>query len=473
MIKLICFYLIFVGNRKIENETLFLRIITFNYGLILFFFKRTAMEKLLNENFIREITPLSDKDCFYIADRHKKEFTYPMHCHREFELNFVEHAPGVRRVVGDSAEVIGDYDLVLITSPDLEHVWEQNTCTSENIREITIQFVPSFMSGLVETNQFDMIRKMLDKAQYGLCFPMDAMMKVYSLIDKLPEMKGFYAVVHFLTLLYELSLFTDQARTLSSSSFAKIEVHSDSRRVQRVQDYIGKHYQEEIKLKQLADMVGMTEVSFSRFFKLRTGKNLSDYIIDLRLVYATRLLVDSTMPSAQMTAAILNEMRRDAMELSPLSKARMLSLRLSWNEVARMYYKYIGVLGTPCAAYRFEAVWHGRTVRTVVREPVQSVRLECTVHNPILTDGPTWDCAAVSLRAIDQNGSLLPYCGEAVQLSVDGPLKIIGPSVVPLRGGMAGTYLATTGEAGRAVLHCRMEGALDTDAVVTIRCREA
>ena len=113
-----------------------------------------------------------------------------------------------------------------------------------------------------------------------------------------------------------------------------------------------------------------------------------------------------------MTAAILNEMRRDAMELSPLSKARMLSLRLSWNEVARMYYKYIGVLGTPCAAYRFEAVWHGRTVRTVVREPVQSVRLECTVHNPILTDGPTWDCAAVSLRAIDQNAACCPTAAK-------------------------------------------------------------
>ena len=131
------------------------------------------------------------------------------------------------------------------------------------------------------------------------------------------------------------------------------------------------------------------------------------------------------------------------------------------------------MLGGPSSVYRFEAVWHGRTVRTVVKEPVQSVRLECTVHNPLLTDGPTWDCAAVSLRAIDQNGNLLPYCGEAVQLSVEGPVKILGPSIVPLRGGMAGTYLATTGEAGRAVLHCRMEGALDTDAVVTIRCREA
>ena len=175
---------------------------------------------------------------------------------------------------------------------------------------------------------------------------------------------------------------------------------------------------------------------------------------------------------APQVAAILNEMRRDAMELSPLSRARMLSLRLSWNDLVQMYYKYIGVLGSPSAVYRFEAVWHGRAVRTVVREPVQSVRLECTVHNPLLTDGPTWDCAAVSLRAIDQNGNLLPYCSEAVQLWVEGPLQILGPSVVPLRGGMAGTYLATTGEAGPAVLHCRMEGALDTHAALVVRRRE-
>ena len=69
---------------------------------------------------IREITPLSEKDCFYIVDRRKTEFTYPIHCHSEYELNFIEHAPGVRRVVGDSAEVIGEYELVLITGKELE-----------------------------------------------------------------------------------------------------------------------------------------------------------------------------------------------------------------------------------------------------------------------------------------------------------------------------------------------------------------
>ena len=42
----------------------------------------------LQSNIIREITPLSDKDCFYIAERYKTEFTYPIHNHAEFELNF-------------------------------------------------------------------------------------------------------------------------------------------------------------------------------------------------------------------------------------------------------------------------------------------------------------------------------------------------------------------------------------------------
>lgn len=256
---------------------------------------------VLPNHIIREITPLSDKDCFYIAERYKTEFTYPIHNHAEFELNFTEKAAGVRRIVGDFAETIGDYDLVLITGKDLEHVWEQHECRSKEIREITIQFSHDlFFKSFINKNQFDSIRRMLDKAQKGLCFPMAAILKVYPMLDTLAsENQGFYAVIKFLTVLYELSLF-EEARTLSSSSFAKIDIHSDSRRVQKVQEYINVHYKEEVRLNQLADMVGMTPVAFSRFFKLRTGKNLSDYIIDIRLGYAARLLVDSTMSIAEI-----------------------------------------------------------------------------------------------------------------------------------------------------------------------------
>ena len=251
---------------------------------------------------IHEITPLMGKDALYIADRRKKEFTYPIHNHEVFELNFVEHAAGVRRIVGDSNEIIGDYDLVLITSPDLEHVWEQNTCTSDDIREITVQFYLDLSDdGFLSRNPFHSLRKMLKEARKGLSFPMDAILRVYQQLDTLSSVKdGFYAVMQFLTILYELS-HCEGARTLATSSYAKVEVESDSRRVLKVKNYIAKNYMDEIRLNTLADIAGMSPSAFSRFFKLHTGRNLSDYIIEMRLGYASRMLVDTARSIAEIS----------------------------------------------------------------------------------------------------------------------------------------------------------------------------
>ena len=244
---------------------------------------------------IHEITPLMGKDVLYIADRHKKEFTYPIHNHEVFELNFVEHATGVRRIVGDSSEVIGEYDLVLITSPDLEHVWEQYQCKSEDIREITVQFnLQLGKDTLFDRTPFLSIRKMMNEARKGLSFPVSAIMKVYGMLDTLSSVKeGFYAVMQFLSILYELSK-CEGAKPLASSSFAKIAVEDDSRRILKVKNYISKNYMDEVRLPQLADIAGMSPSAFSRFFKLHTGRNLTDYIIDIRLGAASRMLVDTT-----------------------------------------------------------------------------------------------------------------------------------------------------------------------------------
>lgn len=255
----------------------------------------------MDRSIIHEISPLMGKDVLYIADRHKKEFTYPIHNHQVYELNFVEHAAGVRRIVGDSSEVIGDFDLVLITSPDLEHVWEQGDCQSDDIREITIQFDIDFSANSIfDRNPFNSMKKMMVEAQKGLCFPLDAIMKVYRELDTLSSIKdGFYAFMQFMTILYELSR-CEGARALSSTSFAKIALPSDSRRVQKVKSYIDTHFREEIRLSTVADIAGMSDSSFSRFFKLHTGRNLSDYIIDLRLGHACRLLVDSSDSIAEI-----------------------------------------------------------------------------------------------------------------------------------------------------------------------------
>lgn len=246
-----------------------------------------------------------DTDALYIADRHKSEFSYPVHNHDVFELNFVENAAGVKRIVGDSNEVIGDYDLVLITNPSLEHAWEQHECKSNDIREITIQF--NFGAGITEADYFfgktpfESIRHMMKEAQKGMAFPMSSIMKVYERLSGLSQITDrFTALMEFLNILHTLSLCTG-ARTLATTSYAKVNIEDDSRRILRVKKYISDNYMYELRLKSLADLANMSESAFCRFFKLHAGRRLSDYIIDIRLGYATRLLIDTTETIAEIS----------------------------------------------------------------------------------------------------------------------------------------------------------------------------
>ena len=244
---------------------------------------------------ITEITRLTEKDCYHLVERHKKQHTYPLHHHHEMEINFVENCQGNRRIIGDNIEVLGNYDLALLGC-DLEHTWEQYECTSDDIREITIHFSHElFSEDLLGKTHMQSIAELLKRSEQGIAFGMKAIMHVYDRINELVNMEpGFYSLIKFMELLYELSL-CDDYHLLATSSFSHANITPDSRRVQKVKEYIDGHFREEIHLQDLADIVSMTPTAFSRFFKLRTSKNISEYIIDVRLGYAARLLVDSTM----------------------------------------------------------------------------------------------------------------------------------------------------------------------------------
>ena len=233
---------------------------------------------------LKEITPLSEKDFFYIVERHKTEFTYPVHQHKEFELNFIEGGAGVRRIVGDSVETIGEYDL-----------------HAKDIREITIQFPRDIFSPeQLEKNQFAAIGRMLQQAEHGLSFPLSTIVKVYHILDTLPRQQDrFQQVLQFMHLLNELAS-SEGARVLASTSFAHAGQSTESRRILKVKQYIDEHYTEALKLSDLADMVGMSPSAFSRFFKLRTGRTLSDYLTDIKLGNAARMLVDTTRNIAEI-----------------------------------------------------------------------------------------------------------------------------------------------------------------------------
>ncbi len=168
----------------------------------------------------------------------------------------------------------------------------------------------------------------------------------------------------------------------------------------------------------------------------------------------------------------LNASRLYGMNLPAAVKTKalksMMLNQLTMQDLTRLHNKYNGNWGVSSVEYRFEAVVGEEVVASVVQTTAEKVSLSAKVLNPTLTDGPTWDCACVQLKAIDQTGALLHYYDEPVCISVTGPAKIIGPTIVPMRGGLAGTYVASTGKAGNITLRCEMAGAQAVELTIKV-----
>jgi len=248
-----------------------------------------------------EITRLEPLDIFYVGERHKTYFEYPAHSHEGYELNFVENAAGATRTIGDSHETIGNLDLVLMTGSKLVHVWEQGTCPEQDIYEITIHIDPDvFRGALMDKRAFASIRRMIERAQRGLAFPEAAIQILRADIINLAHSNdSFASVIRLFNLLYRLSL-VEGARELSSSSFINAREENEDDRVRKVKDYIVANYMHNVSLKQMADLVCMSDESFSRFFRHKTGRTPNRYLIDYRLGIAARMLLTTKLSVAEI-----------------------------------------------------------------------------------------------------------------------------------------------------------------------------
>ena len=243
-----------------------------------------------------EITRLEPLDIFYVGERHKTYFEYPAHCHEVYELNFVENAAGATRTIGDSTESIGPLDLVLITGAKLVHQWQQGSCPEQDIHEITIHIDPdTFRGSLMDKRAFVSIQRMLERAQRGLAFPEAAIRILREDIVNLAQSNdSFASVIRLFNLLYRLSLVED-ARELSSTSFTDTRDLNEDERVRLTKEYIAEHYMHDIALSDLANLVCMSDESFSRFFRNKTGRTPNRYLIDYRLGIAARMLLTTQL----------------------------------------------------------------------------------------------------------------------------------------------------------------------------------
>ncbi len=245
------------------------------------------------DNVIKEITPLTQVDCFTMFTRTKKGFDFPVHFHDEIELNFIMNGKGARRLIGDHIDEIGDLELVLV-GPNLEHTWLGEKFDKE-LTEVTIQFHADFFDEkFLRKNQLSFIRSMLEKSTRGILFSQTTTKLLAPRIIGLSQKHGFDSVLELMSILHDLSI-SRNYKLLSDSGFSSIEKHSySSRRVEKVMNYAHQNFHKPISLSEVAKLCSMTETAFSRFFKLHTGMSFINCLNEIRLGHASRLLIETT-----------------------------------------------------------------------------------------------------------------------------------------------------------------------------------
>jgi AraC-like DNA-binding protein len=250
-------------------------------------------------NVMREITPLTPSDCFTIFSRTKQKFDFPLHYHEEYELNLILNAKGAKRVVGGHIDVIDEVELVLI-GPNLYHAWFTHQCQSEAITEVTIQFHKDlFDERFLKRNQMNFVRNMLDHSQRGVLFSPETVALLKERILSLDKKSGFDSVLELLSILHDLSV-SRNFKTLSDLSFSNDRFQYNSRRIERVFEYMNINYNRQVTLAEVSKLANMPEASFSRFIKKRTGKTFIDTLNEIRLGHASRMLIDTTNTIAEI-----------------------------------------------------------------------------------------------------------------------------------------------------------------------------
>ena len=253
----------------------------------------------MKNEILREITPLTQQDCFTIFSRVKDRFDFPLHYHEEFELNFIENAKGSRRMVGDHIDDITDLELVLV-GPNLQHGWFNHNVESKQIFEVTIQFHKDlFDEKLLRRNQLSFIRTMFEKSLKGILFSRETIEKLAPRIKALPQIHGFDSVLELLSILHDLSISRNMV-SLSDTTFNNETFSYNSRRIEATLEYMKQNFDKPITLADVAKLANMSEASFSRFFKQRTGINFIDSLNEIRLGHASRMLIDTTQSIAEI-----------------------------------------------------------------------------------------------------------------------------------------------------------------------------
>ena len=219
------------------------------------------------------------------------------HSHSEMELVLVTRGTGTR-FLGDSIAPFKAVDLVLVGS-NLPHHWQGDSFSGHGL-----QFDFGHEHPFWKLKETHALRTLWTNAQRGIQFTGDPAMKVAELIKSIPQHDGIGRFGLFMLILEKLEKAPQKTwKLLSRKSFTPSQDQSSYKGIQKAINLLLNNFQEDLAFGEIVKASGMSKATFERQFKKHTGKTFTQFITEVRIDHASRLLVESNQTISEIAFA--------------------------------------------------------------------------------------------------------------------------------------------------------------------------
>lgn len=231
----------------------------------------------------------------YLSRHHSlPNFGTVWHYHPELELHYIIKGQGVR-FIGDNVNNFDDGELLLLGA-NLPHMWRCNEGYFQQGSELTaeavvVQFLPDFMGNdFLEKSESEPISRLYSLAKSGMEIHGETKEKIIPLMYDSVKEDGLPRMLHIFTMLEILSKSKDLSPISSAINYKGNEEEKD--RINKICNYALNNYRHKISLEEIAEVANLSSTSFCRYFKLQTKKTFRNFLNEIRISHAKRLLIE-------------------------------------------------------------------------------------------------------------------------------------------------------------------------------------
>ncbi len=231
-----------------------------------------------------------------VIERNESFFKSPFHDHPELELVYIKESCG-RRIIGNKIDSFEAGDMVFIGS-NLAHVWLNDEAYYKKdsplrAKSIVVYFNKDvFGKAFYDLREAQQVIDFIKRSERGIQINGKTQKLIADKLEILITTNDFEKIILLFQILHILAQSSDYQYILSEVN-ATSSFRSESDRLADVYKYLRENFKEDISLNKIASIANFTPQSFCRVFKQRTGKNFIDYLTQLRIDNACKLLIES------------------------------------------------------------------------------------------------------------------------------------------------------------------------------------